>query len=556
MDQPTRRSGWMQTPRASWSQHREHTRRTTPLSADRSSVSSTRVPISGPFGPVTRNGQPLSSNLERRSSISKPSNSHSRIPPLTSNISYRNDENLRPVKRGGSNAETSHGKRGVTKSRTLGVFSSFTHSLSRGSLVGNNSRNVSGSSVQSKPVSPAPQSSRKSENRLAMCSLEPLTTKSHTGNETASVIESPPLPSNSRFVSQAMPPQYWAGRFMSLHDKFHNELLTSHNLGVIIEAQTPRKTYRSESTALAAAQNNPSASAYSVRRFAPIASLNQFDPHSESQNSGIARPPTRIPHSATSGAILQTTPFSMGVRNSPMTGSRAYKSYSKPFSRSPSYDPTILETKAYLEEKSVEIPTQNVSKQRHVGSQFQKDIHHNSGSSARRQLAVTNGVPLDDDDARCRRVFIHLEALCVTEEARASLYSWRILYARNTGKTSLLPRDETMTGGEVDRHEFSSAFEKGKGIVRRLRKSLMLVHGPHISSSSACPRASLAIPSLPPPPSALVQGNRGHGHGHAGMYGHHAEFETHVEEVPFDEETTSTSHLVLRRKSSMKLGGL
>ncbi|KAI0407256.1 hypothetical protein F4802DRAFT_595481 [Xylaria palmicola] len=51
---------------------------------------------------------------------------------------------------------------------------------------------------------------------------------------------------------------------------------------------------------------------------------------------------------------------------------------------------------------------------------------------------------LVNEDARCRRIFTHLDALCATSEARISLQRWQQGYARRMGKESLLPEGGTM----------------------------------------------------------------------------------------------------------------
>jgi len=58
-----------------------------------------------------------------------------------------------------------------------------------------------------------------------------------------------------------------------------------------------------------------------------------------------------------------------------------------------------------------------------------------------------------DEDNRCRRIFLHLEAMCVTREARRSLYAFQQEYARRAGRECLLPRGRTMEdrGGFVSR---------------------------------------------------------------------------------------------------------
>ncbi|KAI0191999.1 hypothetical protein EV127DRAFT_427076, partial [Xylaria flabelliformis] len=41
---------------------------------------------------------------------------------------------------------------------------------------------------------------------------------------------------------------------------------------------------------------------------------------------------------------------------------------------------------------------------------------------------------LIDEDVRTRRIFMHLDALCATKEARFSLHHWQQCYARRMGK--------------------------------------------------------------------------------------------------------------------------
>lgn len=49
-----------------------------------------------------------------------------------------------------------------------------------------------------------------------------------------------------------------------------------------------------------------------------------------------------------------------------------------------------------------------------------------------------------DDDERCKRVFVHLEAFCATEEAQRSLSAFQQDYARRMRRPKLLPRGGTM----------------------------------------------------------------------------------------------------------------
>ena len=50
----------------------------------------------------------------------------------------------------------------------------------------------------------------------------------------------------------------------------------------------------------------------------------------------------------------------------------------------------------------------------------------------------------DNGDDRCRRVFAHLDSLCVTSDARRSLRDWQQKYARQQGKADLLPPGGSM----------------------------------------------------------------------------------------------------------------
>ncbi|KAI0483761.1 hypothetical protein F4859DRAFT_411067 [Xylaria cf. heliscus] len=56
----------------------------------------------------------------------------------------------------------------------------------------------------------------------------------------------------------------------------------------------------------------------------------------------------------------------------------------------------------------------------------------------------TTAALLVDEDTRARRVFMQLNALCMTSEARRSLQNWQQSYARLTGKEHLLPKGGTM----------------------------------------------------------------------------------------------------------------
>jgi len=52
---------------------------------------------------------------------------------------------------------------------------------------------------------------------------------------------------------------------------------------------------------------------------------------------------------------------------------------------------------------------------------------------------------VEDEDRRSKRVFVRLEALCATNEARKSLYDWQVQFARIMENEALLPHGATMT---------------------------------------------------------------------------------------------------------------
>ncbi|KAK0702897.1 hypothetical protein B0T21DRAFT_405523 [Apiosordaria backusii] len=523
MDPPPRRHVWTHTP--SWVQRRPSTKSTGSESTAKKSASATRIPISGPISTVSRNGTPLCDrNSAQTSRVSRPTRDNSVPTPFVTTIEYNNNdssqlaENQRPT----DNTSITQARRGlIPKSRTFSVLSSITNSLSRSSLIhhGSTSRNDSSNSSQARITPPVITIPRKPVPIPATRrSMEPLLAESEN-QEPPCQEPHPPIPDNPRFVTTAMPSQYWSGRFTALHDKFHNEVLLGRNLNIVVEAQTNRssKALNNNSSAAraAAAQNNPSASAYSVNRPVPqlagLARYNQGLSHQAIAQEHYSHPPvSRIPQSATSGAILQTTPYSTRTREPPgsaATTRTAY--YHKPFSsRPPSYEqataPGTAPVSPILEGSTDSLaqpplPTLGCPgpKRSHLlGSHVNQDYYTSSlssddsttiidGNNAQAAhmwaaVVVNTAATLTDDDARCRRVFVHLEAMCVTETARESLRQWRIAYARKTQRAVLLPCGETLEvrrGQERERRDLIHGLGRGREIVRRLRRSLVGVTG-------------------------------------------------------------------------------
>lgn len=91
-------------------------------------------------------------------------------------------------------------------------------------------------------------------------------------------------------------------------------------------------------------------------------------------------------------------------------------------------------------------------------------LQQTSGNMAQ-AIAQADATLLLDDDERCKRVFLHLEAFCATDEARISLRTWQREYARKTGREKLLPKGSVMQ----DRHSGSyiSRIMGGRRIGKR-----------------------------------------------------------------------------------------
>ncbi|KAK3995324.1 hypothetical protein QBC44DRAFT_260481, partial [Cladorrhinum sp. PSN332] len=446
MEPPTKRSGWAQSRISSWSQRRSSIRSVTgreqPSGYDSSTSESS-------FGATKyKHDMATLTNCMPTFSHHRPTFSHHRptTPQFLSKVNQYHNENIRPLENHEADLAAHQRRPGIPKSKTFSVFSSITQSFS-------NSRNVSTSTRhRSQTPAPDPPPRHRPSPPVTRKSLEPLLADSQSYQEptTSEPISSPPpLPDNPRLVKTAMLPEYWAGRFVSLHDKFHNELLMSQNLDVLLEAQSARYSLQGNRTrsGAAAAQNNPSVSAYSVTRVAPAPNfMSRGIIPCQQKRTATTQTQSRIPQSATSGAILQTTPHC-----STRASSRTYTPYSgvtKVSSRPPSYDQGITKLPLAQDHGNTALPIILGSKHDDVPPEVPKHRYFSGNYSrpardttAQRQALASN---LEDDDARCKRVFIHLEALCVTEEARESLKRWQAGYARKTRRSGLLPVGERM----------------------------------------------------------------------------------------------------------------
>lgn len=80
-------------------------------------------------------------------------------------------------------------------------------------------------------------------------------------------------------------------------------------------------------------------------------------------------------------------------------------------------------------------------------------------------IAHAEAALLLDDDERCKRVLLHMEAFCATDEARNSLRLWQQDYARKTGSKKLLPEGcfmEERVGGS-----YLAKLMGGRGMGKR-----------------------------------------------------------------------------------------
>ena len=331
------------------------------------------------------------------------------------------------------------GKNGMTRSRTLGVLSSISRTFSRGSLnsrTTDRSRDFSGSSISTTLVS-----------KPSLLSLSRFSRKSSgpaAGNEADVEPAEWPLFSrlqiadDPRMIIKAMPAQYWAGRFMALQDQFRSELLENRNLNAVIEAQVARSSLCGNSNAgydtpaKVNTLNNPSTSVYAAARIAPRDSYGGYQRGDNQDGGGAIKRHSRIPHAATSGAILETPRGDGASYPKASTPPQLRQAPTRqPTPRLPSYDQAIA------------MPPLRLAHRRETNpDDFRSNPYNNT--DALRALVLANAAALTDEDSRIRRVFVHLEALCMTDEARFSLHLWQQEYARQMKRETFLPPGGTM----------------------------------------------------------------------------------------------------------------
>ena len=330
---------------------------------------------------------------------------------------------------------------GIPKSRTLSVISNLTQSFSHGSIARQEtSRNASGESRN-----------QTSNHRLAtQHTPSPKVQDVLTYQAPATPTLPPGQSNNIEEVSTAMPPQYWAGRFMALHDRFHSELLEPHHLTQLCEAQTAQPLADFTRPASAATQNNPSTSVFSIPR-----SIANQSSSSRKLNGN------RLPQSATSGAILQSTSYNLQPDPPSTHGVSTLSSAHKP---------TTTNTSSYRRRnQQYHLPTTDENSIPEHPSTTNTTPHFTTATTTATTTtatANTGGAPskpssstttasttitapqktgqltthlADDEESRVRRVLLRLEYMCVTDAAQLSLRQWRVGYARRSGRAEFLP---------------------------------------------------------------------------------------------------------------------
>ncbi|GAB1316102.1 hypothetical protein MFIFM68171_06312 [Madurella fahalii] len=411
---------------------------------------------------------------------------------------------------------------GIPKSRTVSVFSSISQSFSRGSLTSqrtNRARNVSGESSGSGIATPAqgttrgpflrltrkPRERDPSEGQNSLLSA----TKSSSFPRLTTVLDDP------RLVTTAMPAQYWTGRFASLQDRFRNELLEPETLTLLIEAHADGSLH------------DPRASA--VKRLIRRTSLDSHDSLSllstiRDHTNRVTSYTSRIPQSASSGAILQTAAY-MAPYYEPKAGlppPATARTTTTTTANPPGMRPGI----------AIHIPNRyRYRRYDTMATTSTTTAAHNPNSKDKQERREQRDLTVAraDDAVVVRRALTHLASLCVTDEARESFAAWQVLHARKERDSSLLPKGARMDDLVVfeghgqarerllvrirEREDGDDAWDGGNGdrgrrgrgerdggirghgtaLVRRLRRSLAGTGGlgPSLRSSTL----SLASPS-------------------------------------------------------------
>ncbi|KAI1490191.1 hypothetical protein F5X96DRAFT_679239 [Biscogniauxia mediterranea] len=298
---------------------------------------------------------------------------------------------------------------GIPRSRTFNVFSNLTSSFSRtslGSFAHSDSRHTSASSGRTVHDT-LPAASRPGSSGSSLASV-PSQTRVHTT----------PVPNNPRQIYTAQSSAYWTGRFMALQDRFRSELLMPDNMNTLVTAHAERS--------MVGASQPP----FGGGSLATSATTSCLSGHNITPKTArrVVTDAVATPHVSSISPRKQQLPLTQPRQVNPRT------------------------------------PMLDQDKHKHTNSastMFANAAPSYHGSSEAASL-------LTDEDNRTRRVFLHLEALCTTSEARRSLHAWQQSYARRVGKPILLPRGGTMNDRNKDGNHHNHGQWRDRTWVGRL----------------------------------------------------------------------------------------
>ncbi|KAI1502195.1 hypothetical protein F5X99DRAFT_427565 [Biscogniauxia marginata] len=275
---------------------------------------------------------------------------------------------------------------GIPKSRTLNVFSNLTSSFSRTSL---------GTFTHGDSRHPSASSERTNLDTTSATPRPDSSGSSFASGPLRTPICITPNANNSRQIHRAQPSEYWAGRFMALQDRFRSELLMPDNMNTLVSA------------------------------------------HAERSMIGASQPPFGGGSLATSAttSCLSTSAITPRSVRSVTTNTTSTANPTSVSPRKQQHQPQRVKQQANP-------ATPLLGQQKHKHTNSNSTIFSNAASSNRSSSEAA--ALLTDEDNRSRRVFLHLEALCTTDEASRSLRAWQQGYARRMGKANLLPRGGTM----------------------------------------------------------------------------------------------------------------
>jgi hypothetical protein len=100
------------------------------------------------------------------------------------------------------------------------------------------------------------------------------------------------------------------------------------------------------------------------------------------------------------------------------------------------------------------------------GKAKSKGVEETEGTQKLLRSTTTDDIT-EDHDRRSNRAFIHLQALCTTNEAKNSLWQFQLLFARMEGKPKLLP-----TGGKMSDERAGWVSRVGRAMGARTAMGL------------------------------------------------------------------------------------